>query len=190
MNAARELWTMFSPHMVEPGHPGGGRPTLTPADLARALQGLARGPFLMGMAKETADFSILSELENCLTAEIKAMSWPSRDTRAPIYYRRCAGVAVFEVLVQRPNECAACNGEGYVMVDHQGMPCIACEQTGGHKLSARTRAEFVGLAWSSWRERWELRYENAYSVASAWHEEALDHLARNIPALLACASPC
>lgn len=163
---------------------GGGYGSLTPAIVARLLQGLARGPFLMGMAAHARDMDSLGELERELwkeavwLAEIKR--WPME--KGESYLRRFAGLAVLEAISARPLPCPTCNARGYKIFHQNGVECPDCQSSGGRTLSQKTRAELTGVPWKRWREGWDRRYEDVHWAAVGWRAQALSYLAHGLEA--------
>lgn len=154
MNPSK-AWAMLTARGVAFGGVGrGGVPLITAADISRMLQGLERGPFLMGMVMECGDVHSLGELERWLWIETMEIArrerWPF--CHGQQYCRRMAGLALFEVLIPAPNECATCHGEGYVVMENNGVECEDCRNHGGKAMSAHMRSDLAGVPYTSWQE--------------------------------------
>jgi hypothetical protein len=180
MNPSK-AWAMLTARGVAFGGSGGGIPELTPAEIARMLQGLARGPFLAGMVKECGDARSLGELERWLW--IEAMSIACRE-RWPLchgqqYCRRLSGLAIFEFIVPKPNRCRECGGKGYVVFQGNGVECTSCSNTGGASLVAHARCDLAGIPLRQWESGgWSARYEAVHMTIHSWHSDALSHITR------------
>lgn len=167
---------------------GGGIPSLTASDIARMLTGLERGPFLAGMVKECGDIRSVAELERWLWIEAMNIAcrerWPF--CRGQAYCRRMAGLAVYEFIVPVPSVCESCSGDGFIVVDGNGMECTECRNRGGRKMSANLRSELAGIPYTSWRQGWGTRYEAVYLTVQGWHSAAMSHMRRafeNLPSV-------
>lgn len=162
----------------------GGPPQYTQADVARLLQGLARGPFLMGMVRETMDMYSLAELEERLSNEIHDVAreddWPAGGLDLYWHCRNFAGLAILEVIEPRPDPCKLCKGQGSASIGGTAFVCPGCSGFGGHALTPDMRAERVSIPRSTWRSGWAARYELGFRIASGWSSEAISHLARNL----------
>lgn len=186
------------------GAAAGGRPSLTAAEVARCLQGLKRGPFLMGMAINSGAVDVLRELEYCMWKYVRDLAegliedadgklvkipnfnpWPLSHGQA--YCRRLAGLAIYEALIQRPVRCSKCLGRGYIVVHGQEMQCVdsvgadgkvkvGCNNSGGKPMSSKMRSELACIPWTSWRDGWNWRYEVVLAEATGWHGDAMRHL--------------
>lgn len=176
MNPSK-AWAMLTARGVTFGGVGGGGvPDITPAEVARMLKGLERGPFLAGMVMECGDVKSLPELERRLwlqSVDIACQErWPI--VRGQQYCRRLAGLAVFEFVVPHPNRCSACRGRGYEVLDGNGVECTVCQNTGGAKLLAQERSDLAGIPIREWEEGgWSARYETVHSTLLGWYGEAL-----------------
>lgn len=192
MNPSK-AWALLTARGVQFGGTIGGTPYLTPADVARMLKGLDRGPFLAGMVKESGDVSCLGDLERHLWIETMRLAegyddrgrpyrkpWPLSHGQS--YCRRLAGLAVFEFVMPRPEVCSECHGRGWVKFEGQGIECRACRNTGGSKLHPRMRAELAGIPFTSWKDGWSARYEEVHATVQSWHSIALSHLRRALHA--------
>lgn len=155
---------------------------LTPAIVASLCSGLPRSQFLMAMATEARDFGSLGTLELELWRAAAEMAeseqWPMEAGEA--YLRRFAGLAVLEALSARPLPCTACRGRGFKIFHSNGVACDECQNSGGRKISSKTRAELVGVPWTRWREGWDARYEAVHWIAVNWRNQALSHLAHGL----------
>jgi hypothetical protein len=173
---------------------GGGTPELTPAEIARVLRGLERGPLFAAMTKDCGDVKSIGPLEQELAHDGMRLAlgldhnnrrvrrpWPSSHSGA--YVRRFAGLAVMEFLMPRSELCPKCKNRGWVKFEGQGVQCKACEGFGGTKLSSRLRADIAGVPFSRWREEWSPRYEQVYLTVNAWHSRAMLHMMRGLKAL-------
>jgi len=183
--SSSQLWAMLAARGIQPDSVSGGHPTITPAEIARCLHGLARGPFLMGMVKEVGDVRVLRELEEELDREL--------DRQEDDFFievivagcrRRLVGLAVFEAVMPNPRPCSQCHSRGYIYVDYQPRACTECGQTGGRALTSHSRSELACIPWSTWRDKWCERYEAVHTLAVGWHGDALRHLAETISGLL------
>lgn len=84
-----------------------------PADVAAALGGLSRGPFLLGMAALAGDRSVLEELAAYVHHDIvvsAAIEGSWKINRGSQAYRRLAALSLFELL--NGSRCYVCNGVG------------------------------------------------------------------------------
>jgi len=155
--------------------------------LAALLKDLPRGPFLMGMVRETLDLFSLAELEERLSDEIHdfavADAWPAKGTDLFWRCRHFAALAVYEVLSPRSVPCVPCKGRGYTSNGVMTFACPQCQSAGARTLSSRRRAALAQVSWTRWREGWSTRYEGAHRIACGWSSEAISHLARKLNAL-------
>jgi hypothetical protein len=180
MNPSK-AWAMLNARALNLQHVGGGtaQPEFTAADIAMRLQGLPRGPFLVGMLSECMDVRALPELERLLWADTMRHAererWPSQDHPQ---CRTLASLAICETLFQRSQKCGACRGRGYVLRDHQGVECEVCHNTGGTKMGEETRAALCAVSFSAWRNGWSRRYEWVFLLLQGWRSEANAWLAR------------
>lgn len=138
MTNPTKAWSMLTARGVRPGGAFGGRPDLTPSEIARMLKGLERRPYLTGMVKECGDVTLLPALERALFFEtmkladpidqdgkpIPELAWPLSHGQA--YCRRMAGLAVLEFLIPKPVKCEDCNGRGWKRREGQGVACAEC----------------------------------------------------------------
>lgn len=83
---------------------------------------------------------------------------------------------MFEFLLPQPNECANCRGEGFIIVENNGVECAYCKNLGGRKMSPHMRSDLAGIAYTSWRDGWGMRYEAVYLTMQGWHSRALTYL--------------
>lgn len=139
MTNPSRAWALMTARGVQIGSAGGGIPDLRPSDIARMLDGLARGPLFAGMVRESGDVGCIGPLERQLWIEtmrmadpidsdgrlIKRYAWPL--SRGQAYCRRLASVAVFEFVVPRPEICDECDGRGWRKEAGQGVACESCK---------------------------------------------------------------
>jgi hypothetical protein len=198
-------WLMLTTRVKTLAAASGGVPKMTQAEAARFLQGLKRGPFLMGMAVNCGATEVLGELESYMWRYVRDLAEGLRENENgelvqmpnfnawPLchgqqYCRRIAILAIYECLIPRPIRCARCLGRGYIVLHGQEMPCDdvivagrvekrGCNNSGGQKLSARQRADLIGIPWTSWRDGWNWRYEMVLAEASGWYGDSMRHMA-------------
>lgn len=179
-----KAWTRLNVHVQHIVHTSEGERVEASIPLANLLKGLPRGPFLMGMVRETLDLFCLGELEERLSEEIHNYAiykhWPLRG--GPLFWRckHFAGLAVYEVLAPRSERCAACQGRGWTANGPMTLACPNCQSAGARTLSARMRAELAGIPWKTWRDGWAARYEGVHAIACGWSSDAISHLARGL----------
>jgi hypothetical protein len=180
MSNPSKAWALLTARGAQLDSVHGGIPDITPADIARMLQGLAPGPFNAAMVKDSGDASCLGPLERWLWIDAMWMAeqqeWPRSHGQA--YCRRLAGLAVYEFVMPRPEVCSGCGGRGYRVFEGNGIECPRCVNTGGEKLAPEMRADLAGIPLKSWLAGWSERYEEVHLTVLDWHSVAMRHLAR------------
>lgn len=185
MNPSK-AFAMLNARGVQLGGTSGGGAEFTPADIARMLKGLERGPYLAAMLKECSEIRCIAPLEQLLWREAFRLAlglnrdgrrvrrpWPTSHSSA--YLWRFTGTAVFEFLMPRSDLCGKCNNRGWIKHDGQGIACKACDGFGGNKLSLRMRSDLAGVPFSRWQE-WSPRYEEVLTVVNSWYSMAMVHM--------------
>lgn len=112
MNPAN-AWLLLTTRSIGVELTGRGHGGLSAADVARALKGLRRGPFLLGMAILAGDESVKEELTRYVHIEIVvdlAIQFEWQSERGDQMWRRLAALAVFESL--NGDRCLSCKGKG------------------------------------------------------------------------------
>lgn len=147
---------------------------VTPSDVASALEGLERGPFLLGMACMSGDDRVRSELTRYVHLQIVVglagkFSWHSR--RGDFMWRRLAALAVFEAL--NGERCPVCNGRGSSAAL---TSCAPCRGTGRFKIGESHRAWAVGISRKTWHSHWSERYAVVRSEMDDWTAACLTHV--------------
>lgn len=193
MSNPSKAWAILTARATSMSLAPGGTPFLTPAQMAQLLQGLERGPFLVGMVKECHDLTMLYPLEIYLTMKVQERAigdqvldadgnirwvnaWPS--VRGQQYCRRLAGLAVYELLMEKPLRCPDCAGRGYTIVHSNGVPCDTCGSNGGKGMTSKMKADLATINWEQWRQGWSSRYEVVFSMLTSWYGDAHAHVAR------------
>ena len=148
------------------GVPGGGFGKLEAYDIAYALSGLAKGPYLMGLAKHAGHADSLSDLESEFYAFCTTKFGGWKVPAGKQYIRRMCQLAIYETIYQEP--CKACFGRGLRKKKDNHYHCGRCHGTGKVKLSKRRQSRAVGVSWSRWQALWSGRYEEIFAEAQEW----------------------
>ena len=176
MTDRRELLAMLSVGVPAPDPiPGApGRPAsevLRPEDIAAALQGVPRGPYLLVRWKYAGDWSVASEFTQILEDRIARLAerkvW---SRKKPERLRGMAQLALIEAELI-PQLCRKCKGRREIMVRKpkvRWIDCPVCEGTGRHKMSEHARASMTGIPWESWRRTWRGRQDNIKGMLIQW----------------------
>lgn len=139
---------------------------LSPEDVAAALSGLDRGPYLLARFIFCLDGSVSRELVK-LAAATQSMNRFAVEIR-----ERVACVAILES--SQTIICKSCNGERVMPTAAGLIDCADCHGTGFRRWSQRDRAEAFGSCQTSWREQYNVYYEkNVVSTFFRWRAIAL-----------------
>lgn len=162
----------------------GGLPEFTQAEIAAALGGLPRLPYLLGLAAINASWEVLPELERLLWLQLVDVSIEQRwlVTVGVPRTRYMAQMALWEYL--HPPKCRRCHGKGEIYPPNSAVQtCDLCEGTGSGKISIETRARWMRVRKSTWRDVWAHRYErHAMRLVSNADGEIINHLRRKLGA--------
>lgn len=138
----------------------GGIPEYTPADIAAALAGLDRMPYLLGLAAINHQQEVVPELERLLWQELAGVAATNRwliSVGIP-RTRYLAQMALYEAI--NPPRCRACKGKGHVYPPNSAVvECVACEGTGNGVISVYVRAKWMKVRKETWNNVWRDRYE-------------------------------
>lgn len=159
---------------------GGGVGGLSPGDIAAALNGIERGPYLFALAKYAGDDSTLPELSEhvyrMIIVEAKQRGWKTRTKTA---LRKMADLALIESEVI-PQRCGQCKGRAWVIFRKLKQPCPTCGGSGNYTRSARSRARFLEVDWRGYRNTWSLRLDVIKGTLSQWEIDVAQKLCREL----------
>lgn len=150
---------------------------LTIQDIAHALSGLKRGPYLLAMAKYADDFSGLQELEYlawdaAITLAIKG-GWKTETGRE--LFRKMAGIALTEVIHEHKlYACPTCGGRGsFIAPEHSvKVDCEVCHATGKKRMKEPNKYKELGFDKNKWYRYRRSQYEEVYNVIKEWDDLA------------------
>lgn len=165
------------------GVPGGGYEKIDSYDIAFALSGLRKGPYLMGLAKHAGHLDALEDLEAEFYAHCRKTFTEWKLPMGHQRLRRMCQLAIYETVYQEL--CKACYGRGLRQKigrsgdspsDCNYFQCGRCHGTGKVKLSKRRQSRAVGVSWSRWQALWSGRYEEIFAEAQEWAARAWRYL--------------
>lgn len=123
---------------------------IAPEDLAHALGGLPRGPYLLARAVYAQDESVLDELERVALATIASKAFSPSQVARPGFLREVTRCCLADVV--RPPKCPRCQGRGHIY-ERQGR-VVACEVCEGGRVLLAGSARIcrrLGIGWRRWR---------------------------------------
>lgn len=155
---------------------GGGAGALSPGDIAAALAGTERGPYLFAIAKYAGDESVVTELNELVYKmvihEAHDRGWKTRTKTA---LRKMAVLALIESELI-PQRCGQCKGRMWVIKQKLKIPCEACNGTGNYTRSARSRARYLEVDWRGYRNTWSLRLDIIKGTLMQWETDIAQKL--------------
>ena len=160
---------------------GTDRASITPEDVAAACAGLARGPYLIALAKYAHDWSGIAELERIIWLEVVdiAIRPPDgRPWRIPVgqeILRNLGRAAALEA-IEEPL-CDECSGRRVIFLPGGLVEdCEACAGTGRGRYGAVTLAASVGVSLPDWAHVWGPRYAIISKIPYNWLYTAVLHI--------------
>lgn len=183
----------------DPDQVKGGIPAITPEMVKAALQGLARRPFLFGMAAILGCQRSLLELERVFEADILDVAehedWLHRPSdKATV--QRLAELIIFEASKARSRHetyahegklpqgsatilCPPCRGKGWRTL---GVKCPECKGAGRFVLTDRTRRMAMMVSQRTWDRTWAARHAMFANLPLEWEHDAIRHVKRRLGA--------
>ncbi|MFO1259108.1 MAG: hypothetical protein U1E78_11955 [Gammaproteobacteria bacterium] len=148
---------------------------LTATDIAAALAGLARGPYLLMLYLWCHDHTVESELMHHLIEAAKEIAvrygWQCKDD---IKKLKALVILALDEL-KNVNLCKSCKGTGIKI----NQPCDKC--TGGVKRRPDSYfATHCQVSPSNWQKCCESKYQSIYLFISDWNDLALQYMRRRI----------
>jgi len=157
---------------------------LNAMDVARALAGLDRGPYLLSIVMWAGDTGSLYQLENKLWSDVCLVATERKwiVVVGAEMLRSLAKMAVAEVIA--PRLCPVCCGRGSISPRGGAVhDCTVCKGTGRAKISGRERAKIAGINRNSWQRTWGPRYEADFIARlNSWEIVANHHIQRKLKA--------
>lgn len=157
---------------------GGGRPELTPLDLAAGLAGAPQGGQLAVLAAYAGQLELVPELcgrvGRALMRLARAERWRGM---TPGRLEVLARLAVREFVA--PPLCDGCEGRR-IQWTPKPINCEECGGSGSGRVPGYVVCEALGVDWLEWRGVWRGRYDRSYAIVAGWGSEALSHLARRL----------
>ena len=142
----------------EPLGSGSAAGQLSRSELAGLLSGLSGVAMHLALAKYAGDVdaerSLISHVRQWAAGVAVREQWEIVRGRPTVV--NMAALAVFEVV--RPNVCTRCNGVGF----ERNKPCRCCDGSGVKALSGLFIANALKIPETSYRRKWEQRYEVCY----------------------------
>ncbi len=141
-------------------------------DVAAALAGLRRGPYLLLRYIWGDDKTVTKELHILLMTEIIQLSqeenWPCRNNLSRLH--ALVKTALFDL--ERSSLCKQCHGTGIKLNE----PCYYCNGSGKRKRTQSEYARLCGVKPSNWKRYWAVRFHETYLLITEWNEEGMTHL--------------
>lgn len=157
---------------------GGGRPELTPLDLAAGLAGAPEGGQLAVLAAYAGQWDVVPELCERIGRAVMRLARAERwRGMTPRRVEALARLAVREFCV--PPLCWQCEGRGIEWVP-EPRDCEECGGSGSGRMAGTVVCEALEVEGDEWRRVWRFRYDRAYGIVAGWESEALAHLARRL----------
>lgn len=149
---------------------------LTAHDVAAALSGLPRGPYLLLLYLWADDHSVVTELQELLLKIIsqiaKAQNWKCKDE--PNRLALLTKMALYES--KTPRLCNPCIGTGVL----KNTLCIKCNGGGRKKMKLKDYSSFFGVRASNWEKCWSEKYNCFLMILYGWENEGCSYLASRI----------
>lgn len=179
-----KAWAMLTARALQYDQAGGrGHTSLSQADVAAMLGGLARAPYLCGLFVEAGYWDVLFQLEENLWRAVIDLSVERKWNlpKGPGPCRPLGHLALFE-LVGPSTPCYVCKGEGSVQEERTStrQQCERCLGRGKLALTPFSRADLIGIDASNWSKTWEARYQDALQIPIGWLDTANRHLGRRL----------
>ncbi|HHS83694.1 MAG TPA: hypothetical protein ENK38_02055 [Gammaproteobacteria bacterium] len=185
---AAEILARLNPKVVDATEPGGGGgkvDTLSSSDIAAALSGVSRGPYLLALAKYAGDTDVLNELVRIVTARIRVKA--KRKGWKPVHqqqYRHMAILALQEAEAT-PQVCRRCHGRnnGYIEIrkpKRQWILCPDCAGEGKWNRTDKSKARAIGVPFRDWRARWGQRQDVIRAMMIDWEWSAVQKMIRRL----------
>lgn len=156
---------------------------LSANDIAAALAGVPRGPYLLARAKYCGDASVIRELYQIVIERTNRLAerqgW---SMKRPDRFANMATLALIEAEIT-PMMCKRCQGRGEVIKRKPKLmldTCPSCAGSGKYERSDRARARHIDVHWQTWNNTWAERYLMVRVMLFRWEALVMKNMLRRI----------
>ncbi|MGE4348856.1 MAG: hypothetical protein AB7D28_03750 [Candidatus Berkiella sp.] len=141
-------------------------------DIAAALSGLEKGPYLLIRYLWAGDQSVITELYALILRETKILAdnqnWQCKKNTTRLF--SLVKMAFYEM--QNTSLCKPCHGSGA----HLNETCLSCNGVGTKRRKYSEYARCCGVKAANWKKCWEHKYYQVQLILQEWEKIGIDHL--------------